>query len=157
MWKITFIVLAILLLTIILVGPKTSDILKPPEISAPIQFHPNSVAIQFRYGSLAEMIFEGAVVCSDLNHVEEVIGLYTAHYEDTLQDLITHGQSVLQRGPGTPIPDMAFYGCSLLPKGTPVQIHQGFGGGYQITAYLPDGTLIHGVTRIGMLASSEKH
>jgi hypothetical protein len=155
--KFVYVLLAILLLSIIWAGPSifdSSDTKAPEPIPAPIQFHPNAVAKQFRFDAFDES--DGAIVCPTLDDVELVMHGYTAHAEDTLQDLVTHGQDALQRGPTAPVSDMSLFGCTLLPKGTPIQTHQQFGAALAVTGYLPDGTLVQGVTHFGMV-SQETH
>jgi hypothetical protein len=126
--------------------PKTQDAEPTP---APIQFHPNAVAKQFRFNSLQAS--DGAIVCSTLDDVELVTHRETAYAEDKVQDFVTHGQDVLQRGPTVPPAPMSDLGCTLLPKGTPLQIGRQFGAALAVTGYSPDGTLVQGVTHFGMV------
>lgn len=113
-------------------------------------FHPNAVA-----KSLASA--PGAIVCPDFASVQLMMQLYANHWEDAMQDALTKGQARILRGPSAPTPDPAAYDCSLLAPGTPVEARGGRGllaGIFMVSARLPDGTVVHGVTHPGMLLLS---
>src|SRR5207245_10923891 len=102
------------------------------------------------------MTAPGAIVCSDLATVSLLQELYAEHWGEAAQDAITNGQSKLLRGLALPSPAPSLYGCSLLPPGIPVQAEKA--GGLldstpllKVTARLPNGTIIHGVTNGIML------
>jgi hypothetical protein len=119
---------------------------KPAPTTPP--FHPNAVAKSLTAAP-------GAVVCADLQTVSVVFHLYAAHWEDSTADAMTKGQAGVVRGPATPAPDPKLYGCSLLAPGTPVRVENAdaFTTGFpRVTAKLPDGTIIHGVTLPAMLS-----
>jgi hypothetical protein len=161
--KILWVVLAVILIAIILNPPgserrsktddkspdlerrpKTDD--KPTPVAPP--FHPNAVAKSLSAAP-------GAIVCSDFASVGLVFDLYNAHWEDSMLDAMTKGQSRVLRGQSAPAPDPTLYGCSLLKPGTPVEVRSGEGlltGIPMVTAKLPDGEMIHGVTLPAMLS-----
>ncbi len=96
-------------------------------------------------------VVPGAIVCPNHDTVSLVFDLYVAHWTDTQQDALTHGQSRLLRGEPTSAPDLKFYGCALLPPGTPMKLERG-NIVPVVTATLPDGTTIRGVTLAAMIA-----
>ena len=119
---------------------------KPAHTTPP--FHPNAVAKSLKAAP-------GALVCSDLQTVSVVFHLYAAHWEDSTADAMTKGQAGVVRGPAAPAPDPKLYGCYLLVPGTPVRVENAdaFTTGFpKVTAKLPDGTIIHGVTLPAMLS-----
>jgi hypothetical protein len=148
--KLIWICLAIIMLAILVHPP---DFEKPQEAaeklaSAELPFHPNAVAKPI-------MAVPGAIVCSNVADIQLVVHLYNNHWEETQQDAMSHGQSVLLRGPAAPAPDPKIYGCSLLAPGTPVQTEKGGLGDAvpKVTAILPDGTIVHGLTFSNMLSA----
>ena len=126
---------------------QTSTAADKPAPTVP-PFHPNAVARSLTAAP-------GAVVCADLQTVSVVFHLYAAHWEDSAADAMTKGQAGVVRGPAAPTPDPKLYGCSLLVPGTPVRVENAdaFTTGFpRVTANLPDGTIIHGVTLPAMLS-----
>jgi hypothetical protein len=119
---------------------------KPAPTTPP--FHPNAVAKSLTAAP-------GAVVCADLQTVSVMFHLYAAHWGDSSADAMTKGQARVVRGPAAPAPDPKLYGCSLLVPGTPVRVENvdAFTTGFpRVTAKLPDGTVIRGVTLSSMLS-----
>ena len=147
--KFVWAVLAVILLAIILYPPDferhpTTVASSQPSLAA---FHPNA-----RAKSLSAA--PGAIVCPDFASVRLVFSLYASHWEDTMQDAVTQGQATVLRGAFAPAPDPALYGCSLLKPGTAVYVENtdAFTTGIPIvSAQLPDGSTIRGVTLPGML------
>jgi hypothetical protein len=111
-------------------------------------FHPNAVATSF-------MAAPGAIVCQDFASLRLVFDLYSHHWEDTMQDKLTNGQSQVLRGPPSPTPDLKVHGCSLVRPGTPVYVENSdaFTTGIpKVSTKLPDGTMVRGVTLPKMLS-----
>ncbi len=151
-FKLMYICLAIIAILIIIYGPGL-DRSREAEDNSPAapteQIHPNAVAKSLRAAP-------GAIVCSDLATVGLVFNLYSEAWEDAVQDSMTNGQSRAIRGQSAPAPDPSLYGCSLLPPGTPVEAKNAGGalnGVPLVTAKLPDGTLVHGLTLPSMLSA----
>jgi hypothetical protein len=146
--KFVWAVLAVILLAIILHPP---DFERPTTVANPqpsaTAFHPNA-----RAKSLSAA--PGAIVCPNFASVRLVFSLYASHWEDAMQDAVTQGQATVLRGASAPAPDPALYGCSLLKPGTAVYVENtdAFTTGIPIvSAQLPDGSTIRGVTLPGML------
>ena len=108
---------------------------------------PKTIAVTARGVS----VVPGAIICPNHDTVSLMFDLYVAHWTDTQQDALTHGQSRLLRGDPTPAPDLKFYGCALLPPGTRMTLERG-NIVPVVTATLPDGTSIRGVTLAAMIA-----
>ena len=147
--RLIWICLAIILIAIIIhphdFERSQEDIEEPP--NAVVQIHPNAVAKPI-------MAVPGAVVCSNIADVRAVSDLYNEHWAETTQDTMSHGQSTLLRGQAAPTPDPKVFGCSLIPSGTPVQPEDGGLGMAmpKVTAKLPDGTIVQGLTFSNMLS-----
>jgi hypothetical protein len=92
-----------------------------------------------------------AIVCPNSDTVSLMFDLYVAHWTDARQDALTNGQSRLLHGQPTPEPDLKLYGCALLPPGTPMMLERG-NIVPVVTATLPNGTTIRGVTLAAMIA-----
>jgi hypothetical protein len=104
-----------------------------PEIS----FHPNGSAI----GSI------GAVVCPDSPHARA--GLSDKAWDESLED----SEKRVQAGGQLRAPDLKGDNCSTLTSGTPVYIENVDSGKMAtVTAQLPDGTTVHGITRSDMVS-----
>lgn len=73
------------------------------------------------------------------------------HWEETMQDRMTRGQSKLIRGDPTPAPDLSLYGCDLIPAGTPMNLETE-NVVPVVTALRPDGSRVRGVTLSAMFA-----
>ena len=106
-----------------------------------VTIHPNAVAKQPNLGAV---VIPGAVLCPNYEVVNSVIHMYQEHWGEAMQDTISQGQTVLLRGPATPVPNLELLGCSLLPPGTPMQVVQGLAP--SVTAQLPDGVIVRGIT-----------
>ena len=106
-----------------------------------VTIHPNAVAKQ---PNLGVVVIPGAVICPNYDKVDLVISMYQEHWGETIQDRITQGQTVLLRGPAMPVPNLELLGCSLVPPGTPMQVTEGLAP--SVTAQLPDGTIVRGIT-----------
>ncbi|MGC9953638.1 MAG: tetratricopeptide repeat protein [Rhizomicrobium sp.] len=113
-----------------------------------IQTKPNSMAVTARGVS----VVPGAIVCPDHDTVRLIFDMYVAHWTDAQQDAMTNGQSRLLRGKPSPAPDLKLYGCALLPSGTHMMLERGNIVPI-VTAKLPDGTTIRGVTLEAMIVS----
>lgn len=96
-------------------------------------------------------VVPGAIVCPSHDAVSLMFDQYAAHWEDAMQDTVTNGQSRLIRGQPTPAPNLKAYGCALLPPGTPM-ILDTRNVVPVVTAKLPNGTTIKGVTLPAMIA-----
>jgi hypothetical protein len=148
--KLIWVCLAIIMIAIIMHppdfghSPETTE--KPP--AAVVQIHPNAVARSW-------MSVPGAIVCSNATDVNALIDLYNEHWKETQEDTLSHGKSVLLRGPATPAPDPKVFGCSLLPPGTLVQAENAGLGDVMpgVTAKLPEGTIVRGLTWSLMLSA----
>jgi uncharacterized protein len=95
-------------------------------------------------------VVPGALVCPNLDTISLMFHLYAVHFTDTVGDALSNGQSRLLHGPPTPAPDLKFYGCALLPPGTSMLLELG-NVVPVVTAKLPDGTTIRGVTLPDMI------
>ena len=93
----------------------------------------------------------GAVICPDYNTVSLMIWWYRTHWQDNVQDTVTKGQSRLIRGEPISKPPLARYGCALAPAGTPMTL-EGGNAVPVVTATLPDGSRVRGVTDPGLIA-----
>jgi hypothetical protein len=100
-------------------------------------------------------VVPGAIVCPDFRAVQLVFQLYGTNWEEETQDALTHGQSRLIRGAPSPKPNLELYGCTLIPPGTPMTTERG-NGIPVVTAPLPDGRTIKGVTLPAMIAHKSK-
>jgi uncharacterized protein len=96
-------------------------------------------------------VVPGAIICPNHDTVSLMFDLYAARWADTQQDVLTHGQSRLVRGEPSPAPDLKIYGCALLPPGTSMMLERG-NIVPVVTATLPDGTQVRGVTLTAMIA-----
>lgn len=92
----------------------------------------------------------GAIVCPDHATTSLMFDLYVQYWRDLLQDRLTHGQSRLLR-PTAEKPDPERLGCALIPPGTPMLLELGMIVPV-VTAKLPDGRTIRGVTLSDMIA-----
>lgn len=103
-------------------------------------FHPNGTAIGLN----------GAVVCLDSPHARA--GLSDSVWDDTLED----SEKKVQAGEKLRAPDLTGDNCSTLDSGTPVYIeHTDSAKIATVIAKLPDGTMIHGITRSSMIQESK--
>ena len=95
-------------------------------------------------------VVPGAIVCPSHDAVSLMFDLYVSHWEDATQDAMTKGQSRLIRGQPTPAPNLKAHGCVLLPPGTPMTLDSR-NVVPVVTAKLPNGTTIKGVTLPAMI------
>jgi TPR repeat protein len=98
------------------------------------------------------VVVAGAIVCADSDTVGLMYDLYSAHWQGTQMDRMTNGQSRLLHGAPAPLPDPKFFGCTLLPPGTPMMLERK-NIVPVVTATLADGTTIRGVTWPSMIGS----
>jgi len=96
-------------------------------------------------------IVPGAIVCPSFAAVSQMFDRYSAHWEDSMQDSMTKGQSRLYRGQPASAPNLKTYGCVLLQPGTRMTLDN------QnvvpvVSAKLSNGTTVKGVTLGGMIA-----
>lgn len=87
----------------------------------------------------------GAIVCRDMDTVEVMFHQYSAHWEDSMQDRVTGGQSRLIRGPAAQTPTLSRFGCYLAKPGTPMQLDQRYIVPV-VSFRLPSGKTVRGVT-----------
>jgi hypothetical protein len=95
-------------------------------------------------------VVPGAIVCPDLRTVNMMFQEYSDYWEDAQQDAMTHGQSKLLRGEPAPKPDFELFDCALLASGSPMSMELG-NVVPVVTATLPDGSTIKGVTLPSMV------
>lgn len=133
--------------------PESPENAKPETVERPSipepPLHPNAVARALNAAP-------GAIVCPNLQSVSSLFHLYSEHWEQETRSRMTNGQSESIEGPVSPAPNPADYGCWLLPPGTPVEAMNGEGllsGIPVVTGRLQDGTMVHGVTLVAMLAA----
>jgi hypothetical protein len=127
------------------------------ESSAVPQVQPPSHTVNFVPNATARgvSVVPGAIVCPSHDAVSLMFNQYAAHWEDTMQDAMTKGQSRLIRGQPAPAPDFESYGCALLPPGTPIMLETG-NAVPVVTAKLPNGTIIRGVTFPDMVVQNQQ-
>jgi hypothetical protein len=87
----------------------------------------------------------GAFICPSYEAAQQLDNLYARHWEDLLQDKLTHGQSRLMRGEGVGEPNPRFLGCVVVASGTPATLEHG-NMVQVVTATLPNDSTIRGVT-----------
>jgi TPR repeat protein len=90
-------------------------------------------------------VVPGAIVCPDMETWRFVFRQYNQHRTESYQDTLTHGQSKLLRGNAVPGPDFESQGCKLIPTGSPMILESNEIAPV-VSAVLPDGTSIKGVT-----------
>jgi TonB family protein len=120
-----------------------------PDPVSGIPFHPNGVATGLS-------VVPGAIVCQDLPTVHLVWELYINHWSDAMEDLTSQGSARILRGPSSPEPDPAQYGCSLLPAGTPLEFKHILPGIVHVTAKSANGNYIQGITQENMVVTSRR-
>jgi hypothetical protein len=130
------------------VAPDTIHVTPTQEREAEKQPPPNTVPVIARGAG----VVPGAIVCPDFQTVSTVFHQYSDYWEDAQQDAMTHGQSRLLRGEPTPRPDFALYDCALVVSGTPMRMEVG-NIVPLVTAQLPDGSTIKGVTLPPMITT----
>jgi hypothetical protein len=128
---------------------RTWEVSHPPP---PKPAAPQYVAVTARGVS----VVPGAIVCPSHAAVSRMFDLYVSHWEDVTQNAMTNGQSRLIRGQGAPAPDLKSYGCALVPPGTPMTLDTR-NVVPVVTAKLPNGTTIKGVTFEAMFIDKQKH
>lgn len=113
---------------------------------------PSASKTQTSTRAIAQATFRapGAIVCADHNTVLLMVDRLRWSNADALQDRLMRGQASLIRGPNAAPPDLAAYGCALVPDGTPMQIEEGNLVPF-VNAVLPDGRRVRGVTLIYMM------
>jgi len=129
-------------------APIGSRVVRPaPQPAPPINpSHPNATEVTASALSAAP----GAIVCQDYATVQLVFRIYTAHWQDSLQDRLTKGQSKLLRGESSPEPVPEVYGCMLVPPGT--SMLQDPGNVVPVVTFKrSDGSYFKGVTMAPMI------
>lgn len=96
----------------------------------------------------------GAIVCRDMNTVSVMLDWYSAHWEDSMQDRVTNGQSKLVRGPSTQAPTLSRFGCYLAKPGTPMLLDRSHIVPV-VSFRLPNGRVVRGVTQENMLIETK--
>ena len=103
-------------------------------------FHPNGTAVGIN----------GAVVCPDSAHARAGLS------DDVWDDILADSARKVQAGERLRAPDLTGDNCSTLASGTPVYIENTDSQKMAtVTAQLPDGTTIHGITRSDMVQESK--
>jgi len=102
------------------------------------------------FAQSVSVVLAGALVCPDSDTISLMYELYSAHWKDAQMDTLTNGQSRLLHGPPAPAPDPKVFGCTLLPPGAPMMLERN-NIVPVVTATLPDGTTIRGVTWPNMI------
>lgn len=100
-------------------------------------------------------IVPGAIVCPSHAAVSIIFDRYISHWEGATQDALTNGQSRLIRGTSAPAPNLKSLGCALIPPGTPMTLNTRNVVPI-VTAKLPNGTTIRGVTLPAMFRENQK-
>jgi len=98
----------------------------------------------------AEMV-PGAIVCDNYGKTERMMWRYVTHATQEAEDRRSGGQSKLIRGEPKPLPDLASYGCVLVPAGHAMTWGRGNGGVPIVSAVAKDGTTVTGVTLLTMI------
>jgi len=107
---------------------------------AETSFHPNAVAEP-----------AGVVICPDSAGARSVF--HEKEWTDTLEDT----EKKVQAGTPLKVPDLSPYGCSLLPVETPVYVENADATGIiKVAAKMPDGTILHGITRADQVVKSSR-
>jgi hypothetical protein len=137
-------------------SPSTSALRKAPEakvVTATVVRLGPSYPFTDAEGNALNVI-PGAIVCPDYSTVGLVSYLYRRHWDDVIADNVTRGQSKLYRGEAQPAPNLKFYGCTLVPPNTPMELERG-NLVPVVKASLPDGTTVRGVTNSLMFKEKE--
>jgi hypothetical protein len=67
----------------------------------------------------------GAVICRDYKTVTTIAMLYARAADEQSEDLLTHGQSRLLRGPAVAAPEPSKFGCVLIAPGVRLMLDPG--------------------------------
>lgn len=102
----------------------------------------NSIAVVAR----GVTVVPGAIVCPDFPTFKLMFSLYTESWSENAQNKMTKGLSSAIEGPPTPEPDFESHGCALLPSGNPMRLENSDAAWSVVTAKLPNGKTIRGVT-----------
>lgn len=90
-------------------------------------------------------VVPGAIVCPNFELVNMMFRDYSDYWQQAQQDILTHGQYRLLHG--EPIkPNFEIFDCALLAPGTSMTVEAGSNVVPVVTATLPDGSTIKGVT-----------
>jgi hypothetical protein len=100
-------------------------------------------------------VVPGAIVCPNLGLVQSMLSAYSASVADDVQDTISNDQSRLVRGEPIPKPDFDTFGCALLSNGTAMRFETETWAGPMVSATLPSGKRIRGITLESMFVSPE--
>lgn len=101
-------------------------------------------------------VVPGAIICKDVPTVNAVYELYVDYWGEATQDTLTHGTSRILRGPPALKPDPAFFGCTVLPPGTPVHINPVLAGIVQVSVKSNQGEKVLGITFESMVVTPEQ-
>jgi hypothetical protein len=104
--------------------------------------NPNAVAVVAR----GVGVVPGAIVCPDFATFKLMFSLYTESWSENASNVMTKGLSGEVNGPPIPSPDFRRHGCALLPRGTPMRLQSNNGAWSVVTAKLPSGKTIRGIT-----------
>lgn len=88
----------------------------------------------------------GAIVCPDFATFKLMFSLYTESWSENASNVMTKGLSGAVNGPPMLSPDFERHGCALLPRGAPMKLQSNNGPWSVVTAKLPNGKTIRGVT-----------
>jgi hypothetical protein len=133
--------------------PKTT--VKPPHVKNPspdavpetAPENPNAIAVVARGLSLVP----GAIVCPDFYRLKMMFSSYTESAAEKMDNAMTNGGYSAVNGPPMPMPDFRSHGCALLPRGTPMRMENNNGPFSVVTAKLPNGRTITGITYPSMV------
>lgn len=98
-------------------------------------------------------VVQGAIICPNANVTSALFQLYTTAWSEQFQDRLEGKQAQMVRGKAMTDPDPAEYGCTLLAPGTPMLLDRNITVVPVVTAKLPNGASIKGVTLSDMYSS----
>jgi hypothetical protein len=98
-------------------------------------------------------VVPGAIICPNLGLVESMFSAYSESVADDVQATTSNGQSRLVRGEPIPKPNLEAFGCALLSNGTAMRFETETWAGPMVSATLPSGKRIRGITLESMFVS----
>jgi hypothetical protein len=107
-----------------------------------IAANPNAVAVVARGVS----VVPGAIVCPDFATFKLMFSVYTESWSENASKVMTKGLSGAVDGPPVPPPDFERQGCALVPSGARMMLQSKNSAWSVVTAKLPNGKTIRGVT-----------
>lgn len=91
-------------------------------------------------------VVPGAIVCPDFATFKLTFSLYTESWSEKWVNTMTNGLSGAVDGPPIAPPDFERNGCALVPSGAAMNLQSNNGAWSVVTAKLPSGKTIRGVT-----------